>query len=136
MNNFLSDEQLDILLAEFPQAQLPTGFVDGVMAQLPEAQDMAIPTADLEFRLQWIDFFLPIGVTLMVIIFSSLAGQDFSPLFGWFDQTAVPLLSGQPLPSNWVSLTVLLALLQIAVFGTLAWYWLDDDGSHAIELAR
>lgn len=136
MNDYLSDEQLDTLLAELPSAPLPTGFVTGVMAQLPNQNVAPIPTADLEFRLQWVDFMLPIGVTLMVIIFSSLMGQDFSRLFGWFDQTAVPLLSGQPLASNWVSLTVLLALLQIAVFGTMAWYWLDDDGTHTLELAR
>lgn len=117
------DVVLDKLLADFPQAPLPAGFVAGVMAQVEAQRESAHRVTPAQFvlppfRLQFIDWVLPAFAAVFLGIVFVLIGQT--------DWLTALLTTGETTTSPSFVQTVLLqdslhlGLIITAVIGELA----------------
>lgn len=111
MNEFSEkDVLLDQVLAEYPQAALPPGFVGRVMAQI-ETAPVSLP---VRFQLQFVDLAVPTFVSLLLVGIILLAAQTDWLLLLTMPETAVS--PAQPA----FQFTPTLTAVTIAIIGELA----------------
>ena len=118
-----SEQQLDLFLDSLPQAELPTGFTKTVMSQLPVTN---VPAEPIQFQLKGIDFALPMLMTGLILLVSRVAQQDLSAIFQWRQSLPMSTFTTSLLSPEWIPITIFFTLLQLAIFGSFAWYWLDE----------
>lgn len=124
----LPDQLIEEALEQRPYAQLPSGFVNRVMAQIPGTPQ------PIRYRLELLDVALPALVTCLIALALGLTGRlvflGITPPISW---PASPILS---LPTAWASLNSpgLIGLLVFAEICVVAlfcvWYWLDRPADH------
>lgn len=105
--NELHDNLLTQVLESYPQAPLPSGFVNRVMAEIEPAP---LPP---RFRLQFVDLAVPAFASLLLVTLILLAAQtDWLPLLLGGETAVFPLTLPQ--------LTPTLTAVIMAVVGELA----------------
>lgn len=117
--NELHDNLLTQVLESYPQAPLPSGFVNRVMAQIEPAP---LPP---RFQLQFVDLAVPAFASLLLVTLILLAAQtDWLPLLLQGETAVFPFLLPQLTPT----LTALLMAVvgELALLGILCWgLWSD-----------
>lgn len=117
---FVEDAQLDHALNQLPLAPLPSGFVQQVMARLPQTAE------PVHFRLEFFDWAIPLLTAVFVLVLILL--------FGGLIPEGIPSLSlnlaqfSRSLTTNWQ--TFLAATLFVEIYvGVIVGFWLWSDRS-------